>query len=116
MRSQAQHLAPTACGAARSDDSGQALWERACAEGAPFLNTLNKLALRKVAQVANVPQHSRTVDDIRVALVERVAALEADRRAPPASRPPRASASTSLDDDGEELGGGDSRPDKRART
>jgi hypothetical protein len=114
LRTQVQH-APTACGAARGNDSGAALWERACAEGAPFLRTLNKRALRKVAQCADVPQHNRTVDNIRTALVERVAALDATR-ALHAPRPPGASAGTSLDGDSEELGDGASRPDKRART
>jgi hypothetical protein len=115
LRSQVQSLAPTAGGVARDDNSGKALWERACAEGTPFLHTLNKRALRALAKFVNVPQHNRTVDDIKAMLVERVAASDA-HRTPSMSRPPRASASTRLDGDSEELGGGsESRPDKRAR-
>jgi hypothetical protein len=48
---------------------------RACnraSASAPHVHLAAPQPLRKVAQVANVPQHSRTVDDIRVALVKRV--------------------------------------------
>lgn len=79
------------------------------------MSTLNKRALRMVAQCADVPQHNRTVDDIRTALVKRVAALDAIR-ALRVSRPPGASAGANLDGDSEELADSASRPDKRARS
>ena len=75
MRSQVQHLAPAPCGEARSDLSCKELWERAREGGPPFLRTLNKSALRKVALFVNVQQHTRTVEDIRAALGAALSAM-----------------------------------------